>query len=125
MHIIADAKVTSAYKGRLVALTGNTNSATWGDFEIGEVLFLGASGSKRGKGDWEITFNFAASPNMTDLSVGDITGIAKKGWEYLWIEYDESDDQAAMHVVKRPFAVHVERVYPEDDFAKLDPDWEE
>jgi len=122
-HIIADEKVTATYRGRLFNLTGKTNSATWGDFSAGEVLFLGASGSKRGKGDWEIAFNFAASPNKTGLTVGDITGIAKKGWEYLWVEYEESDDQTAKRLVKRPVAVHVETVYDEDDFAKLDPDY--
>ena len=27
-----------------------------------------------------------ASPNQTGLSVGSISGISKKGWEYLWGE---------------------------------------
>ena len=57
-----------------------------------ECLFLGAAGSKRGADDpsslklrragWEITYRFAASPNRTGITVGEITGIAKKGWEY-------------------------------------------
>ena len=124
-HVIADAKVTNAYKGRLFNLTGKTNSAEWGGFAVGEVLFLGASGSKRGRGDWEITFSFAASPNKTGLTVGDISGVAKKGWEYLWVLYEEQVDQTAQAMVKRPKAVYVEKVYDADDFAKLDPDWTE
>ena len=122
-HIIADEKVTNAYKGRLFNLTGKTNSDAWNGFAAGETLFLGSSGSKRGRGDWEITFNFAASPNKTGLSVGDITGIDKKGWEYLWVLYEEQVDDTAKALVKRPKAVYVEKVYEEDDFAKLDPDW--
>jgi hypothetical protein len=41
------------------------------------VLFLGASGWLRGPHqqlkDWAITFSFAARPNVTGLTVGDIT----------------------------------------------------
>jgi hypothetical protein len=65
------------------------------------VLFLGASGSQRGTEDWEITFSFAASPNATGLTVGDITGIEpKKGWEYLWVRYADAED--AETLVKQP-----------------------
>ena len=121
---VADSRVTDAYKGKLFALTGKTNSAAWGGFAEGEVLFLGASGSKRGRnGDWELTFSFAASPNATGLTIGSISGINKKGWEYLWVEYAEEVDGAAnpKRVVKRPASVHVERVYDAGDFADLEP----
>ena len=120
-HIIADEKVTNEYKGKLFALTGKTNNADWGGFSEGEVLFLGASGRKRGTGDWEITFSFAASPNKTGLSVGSITGIDKKGWEYLWVLYEDHVDQTAGALVKQPKAVYVEKVYDTGDFGDLDP----
>ncbi len=55
------------------------NNASWKGFAAGECLFLGASGSKRGSDDWEITFRFAATPNKTGLTVGDIVDINKKG----------------------------------------------
>jgi hypothetical protein len=84
-HYIPVASVTNAYKAVLFALTGRTNGGSFRGFAAGEVLFLGASGSQRGEDDWEITFRFAASPNVTGLSVGDITGIAKGGWHYLWV----------------------------------------
>jgi len=63
----------------LFILTGRVNQAAFKGFAAGEVLFLGASGSKRGDGDWEITFNYAASPNVTNLPVGSITVASKKG----------------------------------------------
>ena len=85
----------------------------------GECLFLGASGSKRGEEDWEITFRFAASPNRTGITVGDITGIAKKGWEYLWVRYADAEDAAAKALVKKPVAVYVEKVYEDGDFSGL------
>jgi hypothetical protein len=118
-HILANSSVTGTYKGKLFALTGKTNNATFKGFAIGECLFLGASGSKRGKGDWEITFRFAASPNKTGLTVGDITGIAKKGWEYLWVRYEDAVDATAKALVKKPLAVYIEKVYEEGSFTDL------
>ena len=118
-HIKGDSDVTNAYKGKLFSLTGKTNSGAFKGFAAGEVLFLGASGSRRTKGDWEISFEFAASPNKTGLSVGSITDIAKKGWEYLWIRYEDEVDATANALVKRPVAVYVEQVYDEGDFGDL------
>jgi len=123
-HYLADAEVTPAYRGVLFSLTGKVNSDPFREFQAGEVLFLGASGSKRGAsgggGDWEITFRFAASPNRTGIVVGPITGISKKGWEYLWVRYEDAEDAAAQAIVKRPVGAYVERVYPEAAFAGLE-----
>jgi hypothetical protein len=119
-HIIDDADVDNAYKLALHDATGKTNAGTFKGFAVGTVLFLGASGSKRGNDSWEITFNFAASPNETALVVGDITGIAKDGWEYLWIRFeDEVDAGPPKTRVKRPLAAYTEKVYDSADFATL------
>jgi len=118
-HYIATAQVTGAYKAALFYLTGKVNSAAFRGFAAGEVLFLGASGSKRGEEDWEITFRFAASQNVNGLAVGDILGINKKGWEYLWVRYADDEDQAAKVLVKKPIGVYIEKVYEEGNFAGL------
>ncbi len=81
------------------------------------MLFQGASGSQRGQEDWEITFSFAASPNATGLTMGDITDIDKKGWEYLWVRYQDAEDEDVL--VKQPAAAYVEQVYPYGDFSLL------
>jgi len=111
--------MTGAYKAALFFLTGAVNNAPFRGFAAGEVLFLGASGSKRGQDDWEIRFRFAASPNVTGLVVGSITGINKRGWEYLWGRYADAEDTAAKALVKRPVAAYVEQVYPYGDFSGL------
>ena len=118
-HYLLDALVTEAYKITLSLLTGKVNEGLFKGFEMGECLFLGASGSKRGTGDWEIGFRFAASPNVTDLTIGDITGVNKKGWEYLWVRYMDATDEAANAPVKIPQAAYVERVYEYGDFTLL------
>lgn len=121
-HIIAPSAVTPAYKGTLFFLTGKVNNAEFKGLATGECLFLGASGSRRGttpEDPWEISFRFAGSPNATGLAVGPIAGIAKKGWEYLWVRYAEVEDTSAKVLVKRPIAAYVEQVYDYGNFAGL------
>ena len=78
---------------------------------------MGASGSQKGNDDWEITFKFAASPNVTGITKGDIDGIDKKGWEYLWVQF--ADSESSNKLIKVPSAVFVERVYDSSDFSLL------
>ena len=119
-HYLPDTQVTPAYKGTLFNLTGKVNNASFRGLAAGECLFLGASGSQRGPGeDWEITFKFAGSPNRTGITVGPITGIAKKGWEYLWVRYADAEDAASNTLVKQPVAAYVEKVYEDGNFGSL------
>jgi len=118
-HQIDDALVTGAYKAALFFLTGKVNDAPFKGFARGEVLFLGASGAKRGFEDWEITFRFAASPNVTDLHLGNIVVASKEGWHYLWIRFADEEDNAAKTLIKKPIAAYVEQVYEYGDFSGL------
>ncbi len=118
-HYLDDALVDGAYKLALFHLTGKVNGNPFKGFAAGEVLFLGASGSKRGFDDWEITFRFAASPNAINLSLGAITGINKEGWHYLWIRFVDDEDVAAKSLIKRPVAAYVEQVYDYGNFSSL------
>lgn len=114
-----DGTITPGYNGILYLLTGRVNNNTFRGFATGEVLFRGASGRKTRQDAWEISYRFAASPNATGLTVGEITNISKKGWEYLWVLYEDYEDNTAMKLVKRPVAVYVEQVYPYGNFSLL------
>jgi hypothetical protein len=112
----------------LYALTGKVNSTGFwitirGDryqFAAGECLFLGASADESTASDFvDITYRFAASPNRTGITVGDITGISKKGWEYLWVRYADAEDATAKAIVKKPVAAYVEKVYEVGDFSAI------
>lgn len=118
-HYLPLAYVTDSYTKALFVLTGKVNNAGFRTFEPGEVLFMGASGSQRGQEDWEIAFSFAASPNLWNESVGDITGIRKGGWEYLWVYYKQETDPTAKKVVPVPEYVLIERVYDSRDFSRI------
>ncbi|NJL31873.1 MAG: hypothetical protein HC898_09710 [Phycisphaerales bacterium] len=122
-HYLPASQVTQSYKAALFQLTGKVNSDSFRGLAAGECLFLGASGSRRGTGpddDWEITFRFAGSPNRTNLTLGSITGIDKKGWEYLWVRYADAEDTASKTLVKQPVAVYIEKVYQEASFSGLE-----
>lgn len=118
-HYLPVSFVTEAYKTTVEYLTGTVNAMPFRGKAAGEVLFLGASGSQRGQEDWEITFKFSVSRNRTGITIGDITGIAKMGWDYLWVKYEDAEDAAAGALIKKPVAVYVEKVYPDGDFTLL------
>ena len=119
-HYLPVAAVTPAYKATLYAIAAApVNNATWRGFAAGEVLFKGASGQQRGEEDWAVTFKFEASPNATGLTVGDITGISKKGWEYLTVLYEDAELGTPKKIVPKPVAVYVNQVYGSSNFAGL------
>lgn len=118
-HYLPTALVTLAYRVTLFRLTGRVNNAPFKGCAAGECLFLGATGSKRGADDWEITYRFAVSPNRDNITIGDIAGIDKKGWEYLWVRYQNAEDATAKNLVKKPIAAYVEKVYEVADFSVL------
>lgn len=121
-HTMAGSRVTTSYKKSVAALTGTVNRSSFRGFAAGEVLFLGASGTKRSRkasAPWEITFRFAVSPNQSSLSVGKLKVSNKKGWDYLWVRYADKVSDNKKNVVKEPAAAYVEQVYPEGDFGNL------
>ena len=121
-HYFIPGFITQNYKLGLMATTGTVNAVPFRGFDVGEVIFLGASGTRKGllpTDPWEISFKFAAQKNQVNLEVGNITGIAKNGWEYLWVQYGDDVDPTAKVLIKKPIAVYVERVYPDGDFSWL------
>ena len=103
----------------LFGVTGKVNSDGFREFAVGEVLFLGASGSQQGAEDWQIDFSFAAMPNVTDLTIGDIGGVAKRGWDYLWVYYANVQDDVGKVVRRIPRQVNIEQVYQYEPFSGL------
>ena len=114
--------VDNDYIKTVAALTGTVNKAAFRSFEAGEVLFLGASGShewdaEKGDGPWSLSYKFVASPNVTNETIGSITGIEKRGHDYLWVRYEDSVTDSTL--LKKPLYVYVNKVYRDGDFAYL------
>jgi hypothetical protein len=111
--------VTPAYLNILSNLTGTVNNAPFWGFEAGEVRFDGATGQQKLGKPWDITFKFTRSQNAANLTIGPITGVAKLGWEYLWVRYKTTSDTAAKRIVQVPMGVYVETVANYVDFTAL------
>ena len=121
-HVMNGGRVSTSYRKAVAALTGTVNSGSFRGFSAGEVLFLGAAGSKRSRkasAPWEITFRFAVSANRSSVKVGDLTVSSKRGWDYLWVRYADKVSENKKNVVKKPVAAYVEQVYPQGDFGNL------
>lgn len=109
--------VTESFARLLSSVTGMTNSATFRGFTAGELLFAGASGSDGTNAEASVSYTFVASSNETSLSIGGITGIAKAGHDYAWVEFEDDIDTG--EPIRPPKRVHVERVYDSFAFASV------
>lgn len=123
-HYFVPGAITFPYIKLLSAATGTVNSTKWRGFDAGEVLFLGARGERSKPEMWTVEFGFAAMQNVVhpnSLKVGDIIVDTKKGWHHLWVHCREEVDESATEkkIVKKPYAVYVEKVYPEQSFSTL------
>lgn len=122
---LANASVTGTFIGNLYALVSTVNNATFtvtyegGSFSLaaGECLFVGFSMAPVNYLEWDITYQFEASPNKTGLTVGTITGIEKRGWDYMWVRYSEA--VSGSEIVRQPTAVYVEKVFEDGVFSGL------
>lgn len=108
--------VTPDYIKTVAYLTGKYNNAPFATFAEGEVRFDGASGDQKMVGaNVDITFKFTVEQNRTGLAVAGITGITKKGWQYLWVESEEYEDTSSNQLSRQTLAVHIE------DIPNLEP----
>lgn len=113
------ATITLAYVKALAGCVGKTNDKAYGGFEVGELLFLGATGRSGSATDPIIDFHFLASTNVTGLTIGDITGIDKTGHQFIWPWFEPAKDQTANVLIVKPQAVYVDTVVEECDFYTL------
>lgn len=117
------------YYAKLISeLTGTVNDAgmfpiagtdpVQYEFAAGELLFIGASGDVVAENP-QLTFSFLASKNVTGLTIGDITGIAKKGHEFLWFDFKKAKDATTSRNASQIRAAYVGKVYGEADLSQL------
>lgn len=128
--------ITLEYIKKLRQVMFTTNREAFQTFDAGEVLFMGVTNPKY-TGDmdqintWELTFNFAVSQNIHGLLIvsDEITilsldpdpavNVVKGGWDYLWVDYEDSVDAIANLGIRRPRSAIIEKVYFDEDFGLL------
>lgn len=118
-HYLPLEAVTFAYTDVLENLTGKRNNASFRGKPADAVIFRGAQGGKKDEKMAVLTFHFESGKHATGLTVGSITGIAKKAWDFLWIRYQEKNDPTNKRLVRVPIAAYVEEVTEAADFSQL------
>ena len=112
------AMLTSGFIGFLTRSYGCVNSVPFKGFDVGEVRFLGATGSYRqGDRGVEMSFKFAVSPNAWNIRIGNILVPFKYGWDYLWVRWADMEVDGV--TVKVPIEAYVEMVYRGMNFYNL------
>jgi len=113
--------VTDTFRDNLENLVGTVCDSTFRNKVAGEVRFDGFTdrqvfGQNFG---YELTTRFSVRKNVTGLTIGDITGIDKDGWDYLWTYYERDEDGAAKTTILKPRAVYIERIFPRADWSAM------
>lgn len=116
-HYFANSAITNTYKAALSTLVGTVNNGSFRGYAAGQVLSTGVSGTVKGDDLWQVRYQWTVSPNATGLVIGDITGVSKRGWDYLEVHYDEVEDTTNKIVLKRPYAYTIHQVLRYTNFA--------
>jgi len=102
---------------QLADATGSVNSDTFFTKPAGSFLFLGATGSDGSEAEASVSYQYAYSKNLAAQVIGGIEGVTKDGWDYAWIEFESDTDDSKP--IRKPLAVHVERVYDRVSYGSL------
>lgn len=109
-------QVTLAYIDYLASMVLCTNTAAFYGCDVGEALFLGATGQSNGGEPFTINYKFGRGKNKTYVEVAD--GLAfpfKFAWHYIWCLYEDAEDENTL--IQTPVAAYMERVYESGDFT--------
>jgi len=115
---IPGATVDLAYQILIEDLAGHVNNAIYKGREIGSTRFDGARGSVSLGGSWDMDFLFTRRPNITNETIGGITGVNADGWDHIWPYFipfrDDNGD-----ITPNPAYVFTDRIYPRADLSEL------
>ena len=113
---------TQAFVRTVAYATKKINNAPFRGFQPGEVLLDRVSGSTSDNfRRASFAFSFAVQENASNFSIGNISGINKRGWDYLWVRSADTTKTVGgkERLVKEPRFVCVERVYNEINFLNV------
>lgn len=121
-QVITPAQASEAYLRKLLVYAKKvTNSSAFLFCAAGEARFMGGRVSSRGDGNYDLTRIYQVAENVTSGSYAGVTGINKKGWEYIWAALERQPDNTTKVMVPRVVGVYVHELYPAINFAELDP----
>jgi hypothetical protein len=110
VHFTHPAGVTVPIRIRnLSRLAGTVDTGGFFDWAPYETLFLGAQGSEGSDVETTIAYHFAMSENITNATIGGITGVDKAGWDVASVTWQPT--VAGGKPVQRAEKVQIVRPY--------------
>lgn len=91
----------------VIGLVGRVNADPWRGFARGELL-CGPQKFGSLDGPVDVLIDLSARPNEAGLTFGNVQGVAKEGWQFLWMQQGNLEQ------------VLVEAPYPYGDLRVLD-----
>lgn len=116
-HIFLASRITTAKVNDWGNRVGTVSSARFRGFDAGEVFLKGISTRRKGSDLASANFAFAVSPNQKGLDFGDLKGVNKDGWDYLWISF--ARDGADPILKPKPLYAYVHKLYRRTDMNDL------
>lgn len=124
-HTFTEAQFNQSFRTQLSASVKKINSTVWRGYPIGNVLFDGASATKKNK-QWFVSFRFRTRVGFTNKQFTiykggnpEIVTVSKTGWQYLWFKLGKSSTDNATKFQVAALSVHKADVYASLDFGTL------
>lgn len=115
---VPDLTVTQSYQILVEDLTATVNDDTYKGRPAGSVRFDGANGTQSSDGTWDLDYRFTRRPNISDETIGGITGVNADGWDFVWPYFIPLRDGDG-NITTNPAYVFVDRIYPRADLTEL------
>ena len=108
--------IDRSYQLLMADLSSSVNDRPFFGLPTGSVKFLGGRGNVN-KDKFNITYRFEHVYNEAGLTVGDITGINKEGFQYLDVYRRKIESNGK--VAEVPHSVYIHDIYPKKNFDLL------
>lgn len=116
-NVIPIATLDEAKQYEMEQLVGKTNSAVYRSRAIGTLLCSGVAFQQSDSENMAVSAEFLFERNLTGLAIDGITGIDKKGWEYIWAYTVERKDDG--RVGPAVAQINVEAPFESANFATV------
>lgn len=87
----------------------------------GSLLYMGASGSQRGREEWDVSLKFSYSAPIVNKPIGPILVTSARGWDYIWVKYKtiQATEGTVRPLIQIPIQATVVQVFKSSTHGNL------
>lgn len=112
---VLSSTINDTYEMAAHSIAGKTNSIVYRNRAVGTLLCSGVSISEATSAESEIAAEFLFATDESGITIGDISGINKPAWDYLWVK--PAKRKVGERSIPGVAQANVEQVYSRSDFA--------